>query len=494
MKPTWQLLLAAAATLACAAKREIAMSPNSEAAEESTSASEARDAHPRAEAPTESVADGARLCTGDFISCMIVDDGSVYCWGPAQSPGAQLVEGVADAKRVACGYARACAISGDGTARCWEHDRFAAGGSTARDVVSIALGEWLLCISDRRGDVACSYDGLSNLKPQEGLSDIVKVVAGYYHACALSKDGQVSCWGRDADYQLGVSEGVSFEHGDILGEQWLSLLVDAPSQTADFRDLAGNTELLRKQALECLASARVGDAVSSRFAIGATVRKDGSVVRIEPPSPSHAAVDERALHDCFAPALSTHFLLPHAEPEPLEVTVLIDAKSRDEADRVVYPVAAGAVDLNARGYLTCAISKRGSTSCWGSGPPYSHDQPESIWAPTGPARILGLDDAVAVAIGWRNICVLRKDSSVRCFGANPKEAFGVDPDAQHGVVSEIRAFAGYRALDLGPTFGCGIDPDGIVKCFGDNHGHLGVAPREPRRLPPTQIPGLPRLE
>jgi alpha-tubulin suppressor-like RCC1 family protein len=40
-----------------------------------------------------------------------------------------------------------------------------------------------------------------------GLSDVVQLAGGYYHACALHRDSTLSCWGNNDHGQLGV-EGI----------------------------------------------------------------------------------------------------------------------------------------------------------------------------------------------------------------------------------------------------------------------------------------------
>jgi alpha-tubulin suppressor-like RCC1 family protein len=39
--------------------------------------------------------------------------------------------------------------------------------------------------------------------PVAGLSGVVAIDAGGYHACALLRDGAVYCWGRDTNGEIG---------------------------------------------------------------------------------------------------------------------------------------------------------------------------------------------------------------------------------------------------------------------------------------------------
>ena len=119
-----------------------------------------------------------------------------------------------------------CSIHEDKTTYCALNPPVSFDGATsATRVIEIASGgPDVTCLLFEIGKIKCnsstnSYgqlgDGTTNVPMSSAWSDVVgidgstraktaaKVVVGKNHACALMKDGQVQCWGRNNDGQLG---------------------------------------------------------------------------------------------------------------------------------------------------------------------------------------------------------------------------------------------------------------------------------------------------
>jgi len=98
-----------------------------------------------------------------WTHCGISTNGGLYCWGDPSGP---LVFANPPGGRYTAadpGVWDACALESNGTARCW---------------------------SPRRGN---QY-GLSSNVPS---ANFVDVAAGYHHACGITDDDRVLCWGRN---------------------------------------------------------------------------------------------------------------------------------------------------------------------------------------------------------------------------------------------------------------------------------------------------------
>jgi alpha-tubulin suppressor-like RCC1 family protein len=146
-------------------------------------------------------------------------------WIPPTFDAGPLV--APSAEELAAGARHACAIrTGRGDVVCWGVDE---AGELGRGldpvgapwpalvpgltgVSQLALGDELSCAL-RSGEVWCWGSGYAlghgsmtpSLVPVRvlGISDAVEITAGVLHACARHASGEVSCWGHNADGQLG---------------------------------------------------------------------------------------------------------------------------------------------------------------------------------------------------------------------------------------------------------------------------------------------------
>jgi alpha-tubulin suppressor-like RCC1 family protein len=147
---------------------------------------------------------GGQLAAGQYHTCGLIADSpldSVACWGT--NGHAQLGDGTTAARNIAvastdeagkitnafavsAGYAFTCAILADSTVRCWGSDHEselgqAAGGSNSATGIKIVNAD------------------------NSPLNGITQLATGAYHACGLSMNGNVYCWGDNSYGQLGIT-------------------------------------------------------------------------------------------------------------------------------------------------------------------------------------------------------------------------------------------------------------------------------------------------
>ena len=141
-----------------------------------------------------------QIAVGDWHTCAVASDGKAYCWGygvthaelgngtmsQANSPVAVATNGVLSGKtvkRIAAGFDHNCAIASDDEVYCWgEGEHGALGnGSTARAATPVAV---------------------STTGALAGKT-IKRIATGSDHACAVTTDDQVYCWGRNSNGELG---------------------------------------------------------------------------------------------------------------------------------------------------------------------------------------------------------------------------------------------------------------------------------------------------
>ncbi|MEO1056875.1 MAG: hypothetical protein AAFY28_08185, partial [Actinomycetota bacterium] len=113
---------------------------------------------------------------------------------PGVHPGGDWVD-------VAVGVHHVCARSAKGEVRCWGSGFFGQLGNESN-----------VDIGDNAGEMG---DNLATVDLGSGRT-ATALAAGYLHTCAILDDGNVKCWGRNANGELGV--GNTFNLGDDPNE------------------------------------------------------------------------------------------------------------------------------------------------------------------------------------------------------------------------------------------------------------------------------------
>lgn len=186
------------------------------------------------------------IASGDSHTCALTAAGAVMCWGDNSHgqlgdgtitqrltpvPVAGLGSGV---HGIAAGGDHACALTTAGAVYCWGDNvagQLGDGTTTQRHtpvpvsgevsgVQAIALGYYHTCALSTAGAVSCwGYNGVGALGdgstgdanhnrlmpvPVVGLgSGVHEIKAGYEHTCAVTTAGAISCWGWNVTGQLG---------------------------------------------------------------------------------------------------------------------------------------------------------------------------------------------------------------------------------------------------------------------------------------------------
>ncbi len=135
------------------------------------------------------------IAAGGAHSCAVLDNGHVDCWGSNTS--GQLGQncssdhcttpvdvggGIGTATAVAAGVGHSCALLSDHTVKCWglNADGQLGNGTTTNSSAPVAVS---------------GIDGVN--------TKALAIAVGGSHSCALLSDGNVECWGLNANGQLG---------------------------------------------------------------------------------------------------------------------------------------------------------------------------------------------------------------------------------------------------------------------------------------------------
>lgn len=167
------------------------------------------------------------IAAGVELSCAILEDSTPRCWGDLGSGSVGTDAGgtvasvpVRDVRQIAL-TSRACALRTDGSIACWGGR--ARGDDAGRPVTvevrgkvtAIALGGQL-CAILTDGAVACSPrqpGPPTRLATVPGLKDAISISAGSNgRSCAVTRTGEIDCWGRLAPPPVLNEDEGSIQH------------------------------------------------------------------------------------------------------------------------------------------------------------------------------------------------------------------------------------------------------------------------------------------
>ena len=191
--------------------------------------------------PVDGITATVDLNASTYGNCAVGVAGSVTCWGydsvVSVSRTSWVIPNITNATQVAGGMLHACAIVATGGVKCWGDDFDISDGpgfgvlgngtlnpsAAAVDVLGIDDAESIdagsssghTCVARAIGEVACWGRGIEGqlgdgtstnaATPVDvaGVAEAEDVAAGTAHSCAATADGTVQCWGSNASGQLG---------------------------------------------------------------------------------------------------------------------------------------------------------------------------------------------------------------------------------------------------------------------------------------------------
>ena len=331
---------------------------------------------------------------------------------------------------VAAGGDTTCALFSDGTVRCWGRDDLGQLGAPAGAPCA---------------NVACAKS--PTVVPN--VAGAIAISVGARHACAVTKTGDVWCWGDASSAQTGALGGVT-----------------PPSKVAGVASAlavgAGNRHT-------CAISTASKDAV---VCWGANDRGQLGRGATSTPSPQPktvagtAAVGRVAAGDDFTCAQDTASSGEQwcwGAGDACQITQCSDAPAP-----VYGLIGGGGIALGARhGCMWKLWGAPTDTACWGD------DAFGQLDGVPGPARGVGAAlkvSAVAMGAGRRHTCAIQPNGIVRCWGDHAKGQCGVGATA----FADTTLPSPPVELALGDAHTCALLQDASVWCWGDGAlGQLG---------------------
>ena len=303
-------------------------------------------------------------------------------------------------------------------------------------VGSIAMGEWHACAVMSDGDVRCwGRNREGQLGRAAGATapfsarptsvpgvppGAIQVSTGTFHTCVRSEDQRIFCWGDNRTRQSGVE------------------LVPTLDRPTELRALTETAEITTGRDQTC---ARHRDG---------TLRCWGNN--------ENGQLGDGSVRAPFAPVLVAGL-------------------------RGVAEIAAGS------GH-TCARLEDGTVRCWGLNRRGQVGDRTRLTRHR-PTAVVGVAHAAQIAVGREHGCARLADGTVRCWGRNDVGQLGNGTLLGSNIAVAVRGLTGVRQIAAGGLHTCAVLEDATVRCWGSNHhGQLGLGTVGGVWRQPTAVVGL----
>jgi len=423
-------------------------------------------------APVGGLADVASTGTGGAWTCARRVQGSMACWG--RNAEGQLGDGTAatalvptavsglagsiSARDLLAGRAHTCAQRSAGTAACWgKNDLGQLGnGSVTAALLPAAVHDLIdaggvgeatsdhACV--RRGDGTVSCWGDNDVQQTGdhftgalytptpfavvGVGEVTQVATGELHSCALKGDGNVLCWGGNAEGQLG-----SGTTDTIIG-------VPYPVQ-----GLTGAIAIGAGVAHTC--ALRAGGRVSCWGRNSSGQLGDGTSTQALAPVPVSGLTDAVAIalgaeHTCALRATGTLLCWGKNSRGQLGNGTLVRSLVPSPVNLAGVLASGTASALAAGAEHTCAVLRGSQVTCWGDnsfgqfgdGTTVSRSAPATVVLAAGRK----LQNVGGVTAGANHTCALRGDGQPLCWGQNGGGQLGDNSTKDRLSAIEVPSF------------------------------------------------------
>lgn len=406
-----------------------------------------------------------QVLAGSGYSCALTASGPIKCWGRGyavgQSGGTSIasptdVPGISGAKQLV-GSSALCAITSDDQVKCWGDNssglhgvppHFNYGITAVRvpglsGIKQIALTSLHACAVTAQDTVKCwgsnssgeLGDNLSGVvhtpKPVHNLTGIKQVSEGANYTCAITAQDTVQCWGANRYGQLG--------NNSPLG-------VDSATPVA-VGNLTGVTAIATSREMACALTSS-----QSVWCWGAGWNNQTYVI-------VRAPVEIISLRGAkhITGAGSGRTICAHTAQDTARCFEFPTQVPTDS------PGAENIRQLSNGGYHQCFITTGGVAKCWGNNNSRELGDGTQTNRQT-PVDVINLNNPKMIVAGASLTCAITAQDTVRCWG------YDYDGQTRVGDLTAV------RSISVSYRHACAIKTNNTVKCWGrsSTFGSLGL--------------------
>lgn len=436
-----------------------------------------------------------QVSAGDWHTCALTKVGSVLCWGGSTSktyPSISFnkaskidsltpvaIPGLRGIAQISAGPGHTCVVTDNGGVKCWGRgDSGELGDGTTNNsddpvdvvglgsgVAQVFAGEGYSCALTKEGQVFCwgrdSY-GQENSETETisltpvnvvGIAKGVRIDGGLGHVCAISASSEVMCWGNNQDGQVGDGTNVSTQGA-----------VSVTGSFSGFAEIALGSDY--SCALSLWGDVKCwGNNYNGQLGNGKQAKRM-SPVDILDNSFETKAVSAGWTHTC---ALTSSGGVKCWGSTPL-------GDGTNEASWMpvdVQGLTQGVSQISSGDKHVCALMNSGGVKCWGSGSGSLGDGTKN--SSDVPVDVSGIDDAIQVSAGRRHTCAVLSSGGAKCWGYNYSGQLGDGTQEDRLIPTDVSGLsAGVKSIKAGGYHTCALMTSGKVKCWGINYlGQLG---------------------
>ena len=436
------------------------------------------------------------VAEGDY-SCALLRDGTMKCWGDndygqlgngATEKGFRpaTVSGLSQVQKITLGRWHACALLADRKVRCWGVN------SSGQLGIGNASGPTICEPADRNAS-PCSLLPL----PVNGLEGVIDVDAGSSHTCAVVTGGKVKCWGQGQYGLLGRPQEVlpdKCEHPSSPGYYCSHNPIEVPGITNALRVSAGylhTCAVLADGTIRCWGwngYGQLGDGTTGGISGSPPVAVGGisNALSIHTGSIHTCAVLANGTVKCWGK--NDYGQLGQGTSEGPQTCFGRGCSSTP----LTVPGLTGVTDLASSSDRTCAVLSDGIVKCWGDAFNYGLGSGLYGRQPT-PAAVVGLANARTVGVGAYHACAALSDDTIKCWGGNFDGQMGIGVMG-NWVVPHFSATTSPLPAKLAAGFqqSFALLDDGTMKSWGaNNEGQLGLGTwNTTGQFVPVQAPSI----
>lgn len=328
------------------------------------------------------------IALGHYHTCTLLASGDIKCWGgnnwgqlgngtgisyytPVNVSG--LSPGVS---AIASGYYHNCAILPGGELKCWGWNLEGQLGDGTTEDRNLPV------------NVSDLSSGVSNIS------------GGGYHTCAITSSGEVKCWGRNSEGQLG--DGTT-----LPSISPVDVAVDSITMTEISLGNSHSCSLTSGGGVMCWGynnTGALGDDSTTNRLTPVNVTSLSSGVKDVVAGGFHTCSLKSGGIKCWGWNLYGQ---------------LGDNSNSDRHTPVdVFGLSSGVKTIGAGRRHTCVITTGGGVKCWGEN---SHGQlgDRTTTNRSKPVDVEGLSSGVvAISLGVYHTCAITETSHIKCWGAN----------------------------------------------------------------------------